>query len=74
MFFGNYKPRLLVLFRRNSQLWIAYKYVQSSITKREVSLCPKDYAEKINQDEFVVKCLENKYHFKAPQMAASWTE
>ena len=44
MFFGNYKPRMLVLFRRNSQLWLAYKSVQSSITKREISLSAKDYA------------------------------
>lgn len=74
MFFGNFKPRLLVLFRRNSQLWLAYKYLQSSITKREVSLSAKDFAEKLSQDDFVVKCLDVKYFFKAPDMAAIWCE
>ncbi len=36
MFFGNYKPRILSLYRKRGKLYFAYKYVETKITKNEV--------------------------------------
>ena len=36
MFFGNYKPRILSIYRKRGTLFFAYKYVDTKIVKNEV--------------------------------------
>jgi len=36
MFFGNYKPRILAIYRKRGCLYFAYKYVDTKQTKNEV--------------------------------------
>lgn len=49
---------------KNKSLVLSYKYVGTGITKRDILLEVKDFAEKVNDDEFIVKCRDDKYHFK----------
>lgn len=64
MFFGNYKPRLLVLSLNNDRLMLAYKYVDTFVTKRALSLGVRDYAETENDSDFMVRSEDTKYFFK----------
>lgn len=45
MFFGNYKPRLLAIFRQNNRLFMAYKYPDTKKVKNAFEINMNDYAK-----------------------------
>lgn len=51
MFFGNYKPRILAIYRKRGSLYFAYKYVDTKLIKNEVELNMNDYSQKISKNE-----------------------
>ena len=64
MFFGNYKPRILALYRKRGKLYFAYKYVDTKITKSEVELNMNDYCQKISSIEMEIKSEDKQYVFR----------
>jgi hypothetical protein len=64
MFFGNYKPRILALYRKRGSLYFAYKYVDTKITKNEVELNMNDYCQKAAKNELEIKSDDKSYVFK----------
>jgi hypothetical protein len=64
MFFGNFKPRILALYRKRGKLYFAYKYVDTKITKNEVEINMNDYCQKISTDQMEIKSDDKQYVFR----------
>lgn len=64
MFFGNYKPRILKVYKRGESLYMSYWYIDAKVPKNEFELMINDYAQSISKTEFDVCNRDVKYTFK----------
>lgn len=64
MFFGNYKPRILKVYRKGEGLYMSYWYIDGKTPKNEFQLMINDYAQVLNKTEFDVCNKDVKYTFK----------
>jgi len=49
MFFGNYKARILKMYRRGEALYMSYWYLDAKTPKNEFELQINDYAQAVNK-------------------------
>ncbi len=64
MFFGNFKPRLLTIEARGSNLIMAYRYLANKEPKKQFALHFNDYALPSKSDEFEIVTGKEKYVFR----------
>ena len=64
MFFGNFKPRVLKLQKKQGGLFMSYWYVNGAVAKNEFELVLGDRVESKGKGVFEVSNKEEKYVFK----------